>query len=116
MTELLEIWRKCSAEEEKFLDRVAVYLIPGTRISSIPHRAQYAIHWRRQYEEVHQLIFDGGSDVIGPRGFQEYKLMGDFRRWVAEILEMVADRLQPRDFEDLVKHGLDDLIHDGQAH
>ena len=42
--------------------------------------------------------------------------MGDFRRWVAEILEMVADRLQPRDFEDLVKHGLDDLIHDGQAH
>jgi hypothetical protein len=36
--------------------------------------------------------------------------MGDFRRWVAEILEAVADRLQPRDFEDLAKYGLDDLV------
>jgi len=37
-------------------------------------------------------------------------LMGDFRRWVAEILEAVTDRLQPRDFDDLAKYGLDDLV------
>jgi hypothetical protein len=48
--------------------------------------------------------------VVGPRGFQEYKLMGDFRRWVAEMLETVADRLQPRNFEDLAEYGLDDLV------
>ena len=36
--------------------------------------------------------------------------MGDFRRWVAEILETVADRLQPHDFKDLAKYGLDDLL------
>ena len=48
--------------------------------------------------------------MVGPRGLQEYKLMGDFRRWVAEILEAIVDRLQPRDLEELAKYGLDDLI------
>jgi internalin A len=110
MYELLEIWQKCSGEEEKFLDRIRVYIIPGTKIFSVPDRARYAIHWRQKYEEVDQLIHDHGPDVVGKMGFQEYKLMGDFRRWVAEILETVADRLQPRDFEDLVKYGLDDLV------
>ena len=110
MYELLEIWRKCSGEEEKFLGRIRAYVIPGTKIYSVPDRAQYAIHWRQEYEKVDQLIHDHGPDVVGRRGFQEYKLMGDFRRWVAEILEAVADRLQPRDFDDLVKYGLDDLV------
>jgi internalin A len=110
MYELLEIWRKCCGEEEKFLSRIRVYVIPGTKIFSVSDRAQYAIHWRQEYEKVHQLIHDHGPDVVGPRGFQEYKLMGDFRRWVAEILETVADRLQPRNFEDLAEYSLDDLV------
>ena len=59
---------------------------------------------------MRQLIRDHGPDVVGRRGFQEYKLIGDFRRWVAEILETVADRLQPRNFEDLAINGLDDLV------
>jgi internalin A len=109
MNELLQIWRKCSAEEEKFFDRVRAYIIRDTRIFSVPDRAQYAIHWQQEYEKVDELIRDHGPDVVGPRGFQEYKLMWDFRRWVAEILEAVADRLQPRDFDGLVKYGLDDL-------
>jgi internalin A len=110
MYELLEIWRKCSDEEEKFLDRVRVYIIPDTKIFSVTDRAQYAIYWRQEYEKVDQLVHDHGPDVVGRRGFQEYKLMGDFRRWVAEILEAVTDRLQPRDFDDLAKYGLDDLV------
>jgi internalin A len=31
MYEFMEIWRKCSAEEEKFLDRIRAYVIPGTK-------------------------------------------------------------------------------------
>jgi hypothetical protein len=61
---------------------------------------------------VHTLIHDHGAEVVGRRGLQEYKLMGDFRRWVAEILETVVDRLQPRNFDDLTKFGLDDLVPD----
>ena len=110
MYELLEIWRKCSGEEEKFLDRIRVYVIPETKIFSVRDRAQYAIYWQQEYEKVDRLVHDHGPDVVGPRGFREYKLMGDFRRWVAEILETVADRLQPRDFEDLAKYGLNDLV------
>jgi internalin A len=109
MNELLQIWRKCFGEEEKFLNRIRVYTISGTKIFSILERALYAIHWRQKYEEIDQLIRDQGSDVLGPRGFREYKLMDDFRRSVAEILEAIVDRLQPRELEELVKYGLDDL-------
>jgi internalin A len=109
MYELMEIWRKSSAEEEKLLSRVRVYVIPGTKIFSLSDRARYAVYWQQEYEKVHQLIHDHGPDVVGPRGFREYKLMGHFSRSVAEILETVADRLQPRNFEDLARYGLDDL-------
>jgi internalin A len=112
MNELLQIWIKCSTEKQKFLDRVRVYRLPDIKISSIPDRAQYAIYWRQEYEKVEQLIRDGGPDVLGPRGFGEYKLMGDFRRSVAEILEIISDRLQPRSFDDLARYGLDDLVPD----
>jgi internalin A len=113
MYELMEVWRKCSAEEEKFLTRVRVYIVPSTKVYTLSDRAQYAIHWKQEYERVHALIHDHGADVVGRRGFQEYKLMGDFRRSVAEILETVVDRLQPRNFNDLAKFGLDDLVPGG---
>jgi internalin A len=109
MHELMEIWRTCAAEEQVFLDRIRVYVVPGTRIFSISERAQYAVYWRKEYEKVNNLIHNNGPDVVGRRGFQEYRLMDDFRRWVAEILETIADRLQPRSFEELAKFGLDDL-------
>jgi internalin A len=109
MYELMEIWRKSSAEAEKFLNRVRVYVIPGTKIFSLSDRAGYAVYWQQEYEKVHQLIHDHGPDVVGARGFREYKLMGNFSRSVAEILETVVDRLQPRNFEDLARYGLDDL-------
>ena len=115
MYELMEVWRKCSAEEEKFLTRVRIYIVPGTKVYTLSDRAQYAIHWRQEYERVPTLIHDHGADVVGRRGFQEYKLMGDFRRSVAEILETVVDRLQPRNFDDLAKFGLDDLVPDGSG-
>jgi hypothetical protein len=49
------------------------------------------------------------ANVFGPRGFREFQVMQDFQRWVAEILETIADRLQPRDFDELVAHELTDL-------
>jgi hypothetical protein len=113
MYELMEIWRNCFADEQKFLDRVRIYIIPGTKLYSVVDRAQYAIHWKEEYERVATLIRDHGSDIVGRRGFQEHRLVGDFRRWVAEILEAVVDRLQPRNFEDIAKYGLDDLGIDG---
>jgi internalin A len=109
MYELMEIWRNCSADEKKFLDRVRIYIVPETKVYSLVDRAQYAIYWKEEYERVDTLIRDHGPDVVGPRGFQEHRLMGIFRRSVAEILEAVVDRLQPRNFDDLAKFGLDDL-------
>jgi internalin A len=40
MYELLEIWRKCEADEVKFLTRVRVYIVPGTKVYLITHEPQ----------------------------------------------------------------------------
>jgi internalin A len=109
MYELLEIWRKSVAEEEQFLARVRVFVLLGTKIFTLEDRAQYAIHWQQQYENIRKLVAENGPNVVGSRGFAQFKLMQDFARFVPEILELVTDRLQPRDFEEFAKYGLDDL-------
>jgi internalin A len=74
MYELLEIWRKCSGEEQKFLDRIRVYVIPGTRVFSVSDRAQYAIFWQQEYEKVHQLIHDHGLTWLARGGSRNINL------------------------------------------
>jgi internalin A len=109
MYELLEIWRRSEAAEEKFLERIKAYVLPGTKIFSLADRAQYAIYWQQEFENIRKLLSEHGPNIVGSRGFVQFKLMQDFARFVPEILELVADRIQPRTFEELEKHGLADL-------
>jgi internalin A len=46
---------------------------------------------------------------LGEADLKQYKLMQDFAHRVSDVLATVADVLQPRSFEDLEKHWLDDL-------
>jgi hypothetical protein len=46
--------------------------------------------------------------VLGPQGFQRFKLLNAFAHHVGEMLELIADTLLPRDFAELVEHGFRD--------
>jgi internalin A len=109
MTELLEIWRFSRGEKPEFIDRVRAYTLPGVQISTLLDRLQYAVYWTQKKDSVDSLVKQYGSRVLGEDGMKEYFLMEDFAGRVSDILALVGDRLQPRSFEELEKHWLDDL-------
>jgi hypothetical protein len=48
--------------------------------------------------------------LFGQADFQRYKLMQDFAHRVGDRLALIADTLQPLDFEALVKNGSIDVV------
>ena len=53
---------------------------------------------------------EGGADLLGEADFKHYKLMQDFAHRVGDVLALIADTLQPTDFDQLVKYGFGDKI------
>jgi internalin A len=109
MFELLEVWRFSRGEKAEFIDRVRAYTLPGVQISTLLDRLQYAVYWTKRRDTVDSLVKQHGIRILGEDGMKEYFLMEDFVGRVSDILAMVADRLQPGDFEELEKHWLNDL-------
>ncbi|SUS04594.1 Leucine-rich repeat (LRR) protein (fragment) [uncultured Defluviicoccus sp.] len=108
MDELAEVWRNCRQEEGEFLKHIRVYTLPCATIWSPEERLEYAIHWKQRYEKLEVKVKAHGYDILGERDSQAFRQMREFSRNVSDILATVADILQPRDFEDLVKYGFAD--------
>lgn len=107
MFELTEVWRNSRQEDEEFLKRIRVYTLPCARIWNTLDRANYAIYWKEQYDEVEALVKTHGYDILGEADVQNFRRMKDFCRNVGDILATVADILQPRSLDELVKYGFD---------
>ena len=54
------------------------------------------------------LVKEHGYDILGEKDGQQFRLMKTFSGNVSDILATVADTLQPRSFDDLVKYGFTD--------
>ena len=107
--ELSEVWRTSRAEDEEFLRRIRVYSLPDAQIRTTLDQANYAVFWKEQQKRLETLINEHGPDVLGERGFKQFKLMGDFYRHVADILATMADIVQPHGLDELKKYAFDDL-------
>jgi internalin A len=108
MYELSEVWRNSRQDDEEFLRRIRVYTMPDAKIGTLKDRLAYAIHWKQQYVEVDALVKEHGNDILGDKGYQDYRRMKLFAGNVTDILTTVTDILQPRSFDKLVKYGLED--------
>jgi internalin A len=109
MFELFEVWRNSRADPMEFIERVKVYTLPSAQIFTPLDRVQHAIYWKQNYEALDAAVKPHGLGILGEADLKQYKLMQDFAHRVSDILATVADVLQPRSFEDLEKHWLDDL-------
>jgi internalin A len=110
MFELFEVWRNSRADPMEFIERVKVYTLPSAQISTPLDRVQHAIYWKQNYEALDAAVKPHGLGILGEADLRQYKLMQDFTHRVSDILATVADVLQPRSFEHLEKHWLDDLM------
>lgn len=108
MFELSEIWRNCLLEPERFLKRIRVFTLPCAKIWSPEERTAYAIYWKLRWESLEATRQAHGSDIVCDQDSEEHRRMRDYSRNIGTMLASITRDLQPRDFEDLVKHCLAD--------
>jgi internalin A len=108
MFELFELWRTSRSDRDAFLRRVRVYSLSDADIWTPIDRTRCAVFWKKQHDELAAAIREHGGDVVGEKDFGKFKLMGEFYRHVADILETMADVVQPRTLEELERYGFDD--------
>ena len=101
MYELLTIWQTSADDPEQFRQRTRVFLLPGTNVSTISARLEYAQYWKRERDETQKLINKHGIDVLGPTDLKHFKKIQDFAHHVSEMLAQIVDALQPQSFEQL---------------
>ena len=117
MFELSEVWRRCAEEDEAFLKRIRVYTLPDAKIWTPLDRARCAAHWKKESGELEALVKENGIEILGKKDFEHYRLLKKFVHQVGDILEAIADIVQPRSFEEFEKYGLDapDAPEDGEG-
>ena len=108
MFELSEIWRNSRQEGPAFLKRVRIYALPDAMISDPTDWAHWAVHWKRQHDALDILAREHGAAILGEHGHRRLRQMQQFYTQVADILGTIADMVQPRDFDQLKRYGLDD--------
>ena len=102
MYELLEVWRNCKADDEVFRSRIRVFRLPDAKMMSPLERRECAKYWKEQFTELDALVREKSPSLLGEADFNRYKLMQDFAHHVGDMLALIADTLQPTDFDQLV--------------
>ena len=96
MHELFDVWRNCREDDAEFIKRTRVYELPCAKLSTGLDRAQYAIYWRKKFEEMDAFVKEHGQLVLSDEDNAEYRLMTRFVNETANILKLVQDVLRPR--------------------
>jgi internalin A len=106
MHELFEVWRNCR-NDDTFIDRTRVFVLPSAKISTAVERAQYVIHWQSAFKALNALVKKYGPFVLSDRDNAEFRLMSEFVSKTANILQLVQNTLRPRSFDGFVNHMFD---------
>ena len=108
MFELSEVWRTSRQEGPAFLDRVRVYALPDARIFDPLDWTDWAIHWKQQHDALDDRARQHGAAILGEAGHRRLMLMQRFTTQVPDILATLADIVQPRSLDDLIRWGFGD--------
>ena len=105
MTELYEIWNDCRRRDNEFLKRILVYNCPDVQIDT-ESRLDHVLWRKERHEDLSQKVEKIGFSALSVRTFDELRHMRAFQSHIDDILSLIADRLHPRTFDELVAHGL----------
>jgi len=108
MFELSEIWRTSRQESSAFLKRVRVYTLGDADIWKPRSRLRYAAHWKEEHDKMEADVHKVGLSALSGRSAAEFRQMGEFYRHVDDILATLADIVQPRSFDELIRYGFDE--------
>ena len=109
MYELHEIWRRSRMDPDEFSKRIRIFTLDDASIWTIPDRLKASSHWKSEFTKLKAVVDEHGSELLSELDHRAYRLMSAYAFSIGEILTSIADRVQPRSFEDFLKYGLDDL-------
>jgi internalin A len=115
MYELLQIWKQSRQGKEEFLRRVRVYTLADADIYTASGRLRYAVHWKAEHDRLEAEIKQNSIALVGEADFRRFRLLAEFAHHVGDLLSVLADIVQPRNFDDLVRYGFDDLNMGGRV-
>ncbi len=108
MFELTELWKACGYNGEYLRRRVRMYALPKTKIWTNDDRNRWIKYWDKQRRDLAKLMRKSNSALEADPNHDELKLQRRISKQIPDILRELTDHIQPRTFEELEQHGLDD--------
>ncbi len=109
MYELFNIYRNCASKPERFLGKVIPLVLPDAALNSLATRFTRAIHWKNERAALEPLIRDN-LEAAGNEIIRKFRLLDEFARNTSDMLELLADKLQPRDFDRQAAEGFTEIL------
>lgn len=109
MYELFRIYRNCADKPERFLGRVIPLILPDARLDEIEDRLDRADHWTERAKKLEPRI-KSSMESVGTSAFRKFRLIGEFARNTSDMLELLVDKLQPRDFDRQTDEGFKEIL------
>lgn len=109
MFELHEIWRNARQDKSKFMKTIRVYRMEDANIFSPEDWVFWAVYWKEEYELLDKLARKHGAATLGEYGYRRLTQMQQFHANISNILGMISDTVLPRSFEELKRHGFEDV-------
>ncbi len=108
MFELFEIWRNSRQEDKTFLDRIRFYPLPDAKYREWKDWIYWVNFWKQQHDELDEAVKAHGARA-GSAVFERLRRTQTFYTQVSDILALLADSVSPRDFDDFIRHGFEEL-------
>jgi hypothetical protein len=106
--ELTEIWRNCRRDTDTFLKRVRLFALPDAKFWEPEDRTRLARHWFERHQKLQDSGRVGDHFVIGTRDMQKMIEMKRFAMDLPDILDALANRVQPLTFAEVVRYAFED--------
>jgi hypothetical protein len=109
MYELYGIWKQVRQDPTFFLKRVIPLTLPDANLRTLGDRIARAQYWHKEKCRLDNLIHVERVP-IGEIAYSKYRLIEAFASDTADILELLTDKYEPRDFDRQAQAGFREVL------
>jgi hypothetical protein len=109
MYELNGIWTRACHDEHLFLARVIPLTLPDAKLKTTQDFLARGEFWLTQQRDLESRM-DESRDSVGPTLFQRYWSIKQFAQHAPDMLVLLLDKQEPRDFERQAQEGFREVV------
>jgi hypothetical protein len=107
--ELNRIWKEAGQDGDRFLRRVIPLTLPCTDLRKTEDLLAKVNYWVLRWQEINGQL-STMHDAIGPMVWAKCKTIQEFSQQLGEILSLLMDKCEPREFERQAREGFREVI------